>query len=184
MSAFPLLDTARLHLREMVANDAPALFAIHGTRAAMRWFGTELMTNADEAAKLVEVFASWRALPNPGTRWGIGSRTDGQLIGTCGLFKWNRAWRSCTIGYELAQERQGQGLMHEALQTILPWGFEQMALNRIEAQVHVQNQPSLRLLENLGFRREGVLRQAGFWWGEHHDLVQLSLLREDLGRTG
>jgi ribosomal-protein-alanine N-acetyltransferase len=52
-------------------------------------------------------------------------------------------------------------------------------LNRIEAQVHPENAASLKLLRRLGFVEEGRQRQAGFWWGGHHDLVQLSLLRHE-----
>jgi len=54
-----------------------------------------------------------------------------------------------------------------------------MQLNRIEATVHPENQACLKLLERLGFVQEGRLRQAGFWLGEHHDLLQLSLLRAE-----
>ncbi|MCP6726359.1 GNAT family N-acetyltransferase, partial [Klebsiella pneumoniae] len=75
----------------------------------------------------------------------------GPLIGSIGLFKWNPGWRCCTLGYELARGRQGQGLMSEALRAALAWGFEHMELNRIEAQVHPDNQASLKLLERLDF---------------------------------
>ncbi|MFP3520097.1 GNAT family N-acetyltransferase, partial [Pseudomonas sp. SIMBA_077] len=82
------------------------------------------------------LFTSWRSLPNPGTRWAIERHNQPGLLGTCGLFKWNRQWRSCAVGFELAKSAQGQGLIGEALQAIVGWGFEYMALNRIEAQVH------------------------------------------------
>lgn len=128
---------------------------------------------------MVTAFAAGRALANPATRWAITDRTTGQLLGTCGLFKWNRNWRSSALGYELAHSAWGQDLMQEALDTVLDWGFENMALNRVEAQVHPQNTASINRLETLGFLREGLLRQAGFWLGEHRDLVQYSLLREE-----
>ena len=177
MSDFPTLNTARLHLREILPTDAPALFAIHGDVEAMRWFGTDPMLTLQDAEKLVATFAAGRALANPGTRWAITDRTSGQLLGTCGLFKWNRNWHSCALGYELARSAWGQGLMHEALDAVLDWGFEHMDLNRVEAQVHPHNTASIKRLEALGFVREGLLRQAGFWLGEHRDLLQYSLLR-------
>lgn len=176
---FPALPTARLYLREIVASDAPTLFHIHRDVDAMRWFGTDPLTTLQEAEQLVERFASWRHAPNPGTRWGIEDRATGALIGSCGLFKWNRGWRVCSLGYELAQPAWGQGFMQEALVAALTWGFEHMALNRVEAQVHPDNLASLKLLDKLGFVQEGVLRQAGYWLGAHRDLIQLSLLRQD-----
>jgi ribosomal-protein-alanine N-acetyltransferase len=179
MTDFPTLNTARLHLREIVAVDARALFSIHSDAQAMLWFGADPMKSRQDAEKLVEAFAAGRALANPATRWAIVDRVGGQLLGSCGLFKWNRNWRSSALGYELARSAWGKGLMQEALVAVLDWGFENMALNRIEAQVHPQNTASIKRLEALGFIREGLLRQAGFWLGAHHDLAQYSLLRED-----
>ena len=60
MSEFPTLKTQRLHLREITATDATALLAIHGDTQAMRWFGTDPMTDLPQAEKLVDVFAAWR----------------------------------------------------------------------------------------------------------------------------
>jgi ribosomal-protein-alanine N-acetyltransferase len=182
MSEFPTLQTQRLHLREITATDATALLAIHGDTQAMRWFGTDPMTDLPQAEKLVDVFAAWRKLHNPGVRWGIALQDRDALIGTCGLFKWNRGWRCCTLGYELAQRAWGQGYMHEALTAALDWGFEHMALNRIEVQVHPDNTASLRSVQALGFQYEGRIRQAGFWLGEYHDLLQYGLLRSDYPR--
>lgn len=179
MTDFPHLETERVLLREMVAADAPALLAIHGDQDAMRWYGAEPLMTMEQAVALIGAFAAWRQLPNPGVRWGIERKADQHLIGSCGLFKWNRSWRSCVIGYELATTAQGQGFMIEALSEALAWGFEHMDLNRIEAQVHANNALSIRLLAKLGFVREGCMREAGFWHGQHHDLQQFSLLRRD-----
>ena len=178
-SDFPTLETDRLLLREIVAADAPALFAIHGDADAMRWFGTDPLTAPEQAEKLVDTFAAWRQMPNPGTRWGLQRKSDGRLIGSCGLFKWNRGGKSCIVGYELARSAWGGGFMGEALAAALAWGFEHMALNRVEAQVHPENTASIHVLRGLGFMQEGRLREAGFWLGDHHDLLQLALLRRE-----
>lgn len=179
MSDFPTLETDRLILREIVASDAPALYDIHSDARAMRWFGSDPLVNLQHAEKLIETFASWRQMPNPGTRWGIERKSDNRLLGTCGLFKWNRGWRSCIAGYELARSAWGAGFMVEALSAALTWGFEHMELNRVEAQVHPENVASIRLLRTLGFVEEGRLREAGFWLGEYHDLLQFALLQSE-----
>jgi [ribosomal protein S5]-alanine N-acetyltransferase len=179
MNDFPILDTVRLRLREIVAADAPEVFATHGDVQAMRWFGTDPMTTVQQAEKLIETFAAGRQMPNPGTRWGMERKADHRLIGSCGLFKWNRTWGSCVIGYELASSAQGEGFMFEALSAILDWGFENMQLDRIEAQVHPENVASIKLLQKLGFVQEGRLREAGFWLGRRHDLLAFGLLRRE-----
>ncbi len=180
--AFPSLSTPRLQLREIVASDAPALLAIHGDREAMKWFGTDPLLDLEAAEKVIAGFANMRQLPSTGVRWGIvhaDAQRGGALIGTCGVFRWNRGWRTCLTGYELARHAQGQGFMTEALRAIYAWAFETMAVERIEAQVHPQNAPSLALLKTLGFVEEGLMREAGLWLGERRDLVQLGLLKRE-----
>jgi ribosomal-protein-alanine N-acetyltransferase len=58
-----------------------------------------------------------------------------------------------------------------------------MGVERIEAQVHPRNTPSLALLKKLGFVEEGLLREAGRWLGERRDLVQLGLLKREFVTT-
>ncbi|WP_455929204.1 GNAT family N-acetyltransferase [Pseudomonas fluorescens] len=176
MNTFPTLSTQRLRLRELQACDAPQLFSIHADAASMRWYGVDPMTDLAQAHALIDTFAQWRTHPNPGTRWGL--EHQGKLIGSCGLFKWNRAWNSCALSCELAPAARGQGLMREALQAMLDWGFEHMQLHRVEALVHPQNNASHALLERLGFKAEGTLREAGFWNGQRHDLRVLGLLAQ------
>ena len=180
---FPSLSTKRLQLREIVASDAPALLAIHSDREAMKWFGTDPLPDLEAAEKVIAGFANLRQQPNPGVRWGIVQARGGALLGTCGLFRWNRGWRTCLTGYELARHAQGHGYMTEALRAIFAWGFETMELERIEAQVHPLNTPSLALLKRLGFVEEGLLREAGYWLGERRDLVQLGLLKREFVRS-
>ncbi|WP_244136176.1 GNAT family protein [Burkholderia sp. BCC0801] len=181
--AFPTLTTSRLSLRELLPSDAPSLFAVHGDAEGMRWFGTDPMTDIAEADKLIQVFANWRR-SGSGVRWAIERLSDGLLLGTCGLFRWNRNWRSCAVGYELATFARGNGYMNEALSAAIDYGFDMMQINRIEAQVHPRNASSIQVLETLGFVREGYQRQAGYWRGTYHDLLQFSLLRSDCGRRG
>ena len=176
---FPTLETDRLFLRELMEADAAALLAIHGDAELMRLFGNDPIPDLASAEALIKTFSGWRQLPNPGTRWAIEIKGTAGLVGTCGLFGWNRAWRKCTVGYELAQTAQGKGYMQEALTAALSWGFKEMSVNRIEAQVHPDNGPSLKLLRRLHFVEEGRLRQGGYWAGQYHDLLQYSLLRQD-----
>jgi ribosomal-protein-alanine N-acetyltransferase len=179
---FPSLSTRRLQLREIVASDAPAVLAIHGDREAMQWFGSDPLVDLEAAEKVIAGFANMRQLPSPGVRWGIvhaNAARGSALLGTCGVFRWNRGWRTCLTGYELARHAQGQGFMREALRAVYAWAFDAMEVERIEAQVHPHNAPSLALLKALGFVEEGLLREGGLWMGERRDLVLLGLLRRE-----
>ena len=177
MIAFSTLDTARLTLREILESDAECLLQIHGDGEHMRWFGSDPIPDLDGARKLVATFASWRKEPVSGARWAMELKDRPGLIGTCGLFRWNRNWRSCVVGYEIAPAHRGHGYAKEALETMIAWGFREVQLNRIEAQVHPDNVPSLALLAKLGFVQEGHQREAGYWAGRHHDFLQYALLK-------
>jgi [ribosomal protein S5]-alanine N-acetyltransferase len=195
-SEFPVIETARLILREIVVEDAPALLAIHSDVEHMRFFGVAPLADLASAQSLVDAFAKLRQLPNPTARWAITLKQNAQkisqvpsegneqnyefaLMGSCGFFAWNRDWRRAMLGYELARAVQGHGYMHEALTALLAWGFAQMGLNRVDALIHPHNTSSMKLAEKIGFEREGLLREVGYWSGQHHDMVQLSLLRRD-----
>ena len=173
----PVIETERLVLREVIDDDAERLFGIHSDRSWMKWWGADPPTDVAETTELIEAWRGWRETPNPGVRWGLERADGGDLIGTCGLFRWNRGWRSCSTGFELAGDVGGRGYMSEAMTAVLDWGWKQMSLNRVEALVHPSNVPSRRLLERLGFVYEGRLRQAARWGGSYHDLLAMAVLR-------
>lgn len=86
-------------------------------------------------------------------------RDSNNLIGACGYHTWYPQHERAEIGYHLAESYRGIGLMSEAMPDILKFGFTEMELNRIEAQIEPHNLPSIRLIRKMGFQFEGYLRQ-------------------------
>ncbi|SNS76329.1 ribosomal-protein-alanine N-acetyltransferase [Noviherbaspirillum humi] len=175
---FPTLSTARLRLRRVTMQDADALFAIHSDVEWMKWYGVEPVTQRVQAEQLADMFSGW-FVAGTGFRWALERRLDGRLIGTCGLFRWNKSWRNCVIGYELARDCRRQGYMREALETVIDYGFDRMQVHRIQAETHPDNHDSIQLAQRLGFRYEGVHREQAYWSGHYHDLNCYSLLEQD-----
>ena len=160
--------------------DRGAIFRIFGNPSVMRLSGSDPLPDVDAASGLISYFADGRKLASPNTRWGIQLKDDATLIGTCGFFAWNRGWKKCSVGYELDPAWQKKGLMLEALGAVLTWGFQEMSLHRVEAQVHPENSASIKLMKSLGFTQEGVLREAAHWDAQVHDMLQFGLLRHEL----
>ena len=177
-NAFPQLHTRRLNLRQIVRADAPALFSIHSDVDWMRWYGVDPITSLVEAEHLADLFAGWFTA-GTGFRWALVRRQDRRLIGTCGLFRWNKSWRNCVIGYEIQRDHHGQGYMREAVAAVLNFGFDVMSLHRVQAETHPDNVASIGLATRLGFRFEGVHREQAYWNGHFHDLNCYSLLESD-----
>lgn len=174
---FPTLHTQRLRLRRIVPADTDALFAIHSDAHWMQWYGVEPVTRRAQAEQLAQLFAGWFAA-GTGFRWGLERKDDNRLIGTCGLFRWNKSWHNCVIGYEIARDCQRRGYMFEALREVIDYGFDAMELHRIQAETHPDNAASIALATRLGFRFEGVHREQAFWSGRFHDLNCYSLLAQ------
>jgi ribosomal-protein-alanine N-acetyltransferase len=127
------------------------------------------------ARYVVDLFAQ-----REGLRWGISIRDRAGLIGSAGLYDWDREVGSAELGYDLAPAHWGRGIMTETLRAILAYGFTTMELNRVQVLVMPRNERSLRLAEGLGFVREGVLRDHGVdETGTVCDDVVLSLLRRE-----
>ena len=175
---FPVLETERLRLRESRLADAEGIFAVLSSEAVTRHYNLSPLADVEEAEALVERrAAAFRRQER--IRWAIARREDDVVIGSCGYIHWNRESRRAEVGYELHSDWQERGLMREALSAALSFGFDRMDLNRVEALVVPENEPSQRLLRRLGFVEEGLLREHSFWKGRFHDLLLFSLLRKD-----
>lgn len=112
-------------------------------------------------------------------RLGIERQADQALIGICTLFNLDSQCRSAEIGYGLLPAAWGQGYMHEAMQALLHWGFSDLALNRVEAEVDPTNVGSVRTVERLGFVKEGHLRESCVVKGVLADSARYGLLQRE-----
>jgi len=177
---FPLLETENLVLRGLRPEDAPAVFRIFSDDQVTRHYDLDTFRDVSEARDLIDRF-NQRFLNQIGIRWGIVRRADpDDLLGTCGYNMWVQSSRRAILGYDLARAHWRQGIMREALQAVIRFGFEAMALNRIEALIFLENAASRRLLTRLGFQEEGVLREYEYLKGCFVDMMMYSLLKKDL----
>ena len=172
------LRTERLVLRPLRPDDAPALYGMHSDPRVMRyWSGTPW----PDATKAHEMIAKDASAMRDGehVRLGLARADDVELIGTCTLFAFNAQCRRAEVGYALARTAWGRGYMHEALGALLAYGFGELALNRVEADIDPRNAPSAKTLERLGFRQEGYLRERWIVAGEVSDSSLYGLLQRE-----
>ena len=106
-------------------------------------------------------------------------RGDDRLIGTIG-FQWiNIESRSCEIGYSIARRLWNRGLATDALKAILPFAFDTLGLNRVEARHDVRNPASGRVMERAGFKLEGISRECLMLKGRLADMANYALIKEE-----
>ncbi len=174
-STLPEFRAGRVRLRWLTEADVPSLFAVFSDPEVMRYWSSEPMADAGEAKSLLDDIRAHFAARTL-FQWGVALSEDDRVVGTCTLLHLDGRNRRAEIGYALAREQWGRGLMREALTALLDYAFTTLGLHRVEADVDPENAASLRLLGRLGFTREGVLRERWLVGGRAHDSVMLGLL--------
>jgi [ribosomal protein S5]-alanine N-acetyltransferase len=179
--AIPTLRAKRVMLRPIAASDALVLFSLFSDRDVTRFWSRPPMTHLAQARKLVrDIRAGYRS--GESLQFGIARCDDAALIGTCTLFHFYPACRRAEIGYALGRPHWGHGYMHEALQRLLAYGFDELDLNRVEADIDPRNEGSARTLARLGFAKEGYMRERWIVAGAKSDSALYGLLRSEWTR--
>jgi ribosomal-protein-alanine N-acetyltransferase len=177
------LHTERLLLRPLTLSDAPDLYEMRSDPRVMRYHSSTPWQSVELAQALIARDQTAMA-EGEYARFGIQRRSDGKFLGSCGLFNLDQQCRRAEIGYELNFSAWGFGYMHEALVRLIAFGFADMNLNRIEADVDPRNAPSVHSLERLGFQKEGHLRERWIVGNEVSDSLLYGLLRSEwIGRS-
>ena len=174
----PTLETDRLRLRPVTDADADALFAMHSDAHVLRYWDSPPWADRSRAGRFV---AASRTMAEDGTgvRLAIDRGSDGRFLGWCSLTRWNPEYRSAAMGYCLAEDAWGQGYGTEAARAVLDWAFGTLDLNRVQAETDTRNLASARVLEKLGFVREGTLREDCVVNGDVSDSWVYGLLRRE-----
>lgn len=172
----PQLADELIRLREWRAEDAEAVRAAVQDPEIPRFMGIPPNHTLEGVRRwLASVPADFES--GAGANLVIVSAESGRLLGSVGVT------RSCDdpgigeVGYWICADARGRGIASRAVALIVPWAFESMALARIEITTHEENTPSIRVAENCGFAREGVLRAYREHHGRRVDLVMFSRTR-------
>jgi RimJ/RimL family protein N-acetyltransferase len=168
----------RVRLRRMEAADVPALFAIYSHVEATRYLARPRMTELAHAEEMLSRIEAGYA-DGTSLQLAIERLADDAFLGVCLLFNVVARGARAEIGYILGREHWGQGYMAEALPALVAHAFGALDLNRLEADIDPRNTASARVLERLGFRREGLLRERWIVNGEKSDSAIYGLLRTD-----
>jgi RimJ/RimL family protein N-acetyltransferase len=172
------LATPRLDLRPLTPEDAPSLFAICSDADVMRYGASPPWTDLQTALETIERDRC-AALGGMGFGLGLFRRGDGVLIGSCSLFHIDTQCRRAEIGYILSSSAWGSGFATEAVSALLAYAFDEMKLNRIEADIDPLNTASARVLERQGFVQEGLMRERWIVAGRKSDSAWFGLLAAD-----
>lgn len=174
----PVLETNRLVLRPLLADDAQDIFDYAQDPEVSNpgmWqpYGS-FEECSDHVAHLVGLYS--RGL----MWWALECKTTGKVVGRVELSDWEDHDKRAELSYALARERWGQGLMTEAVESAVHYGWQILRLNRLSAKVIVGNAASIKLLAKVGMVKEGRLRQYIKIKEKWEDVDVYSVLRRDV----
>jgi ribosomal-protein-alanine N-acetyltransferase len=178
----PTLTTERLVLRALRPSDAADVLVFRGDPEVQKYDDPPIHTLEEAADFIAEMRRECAAQDQQ--MWAVIVKGSDTVIGLVSLqhrgHRGDLFHRRAEVGYGFARATWGQGFGSEAVRAVVRHGFEQLNLNRIYAETIADNHPSVRLLERLGFVREGTRREHSLEEdGLFHDSAIYGLLRSD-----
>ncbi|NJK45530.1 MAG: GNAT family N-acetyltransferase [Pleurocapsa sp. SU_196_0] len=163
------ITTTRLRLRHLEPRDAATLVAYRSDPSVARF---QSWTPPYPQSQALELIAEMQARDLTDEGWTqvavVDLETDA-LLGDIGVRRFEP--RHAEIGFTLARQHQGRGIMREALEALLEYIFTELGVHRVIANTDVRNHASQTLLTRLGFRLEAVNTESwledGQWFDEH-----------------
>ena len=177
-SELPALESDRLILRKLEMADTKDIFEYAAEPAVSRFMPWQAHKTTDDTAEFVDFVLDGYANHSQLT-WAIELRSENKMIGTIDFVSWLEKRQRAEIGYTLSHHYWGQGLMLEAAEALVNFGFKEMDLIKVEAPIMLDNKQSQRVAEKLGMIREGVLRKHMIIKGEFVDLAMYGVLKEE-----
>ncbi|WP_406686374.1 GNAT family N-acetyltransferase [Rossellomorea vietnamensis] len=178
MEKYPVFETERLVLRQIAMEDVGFLYELYTSLDVLRYFGMSPIESKDVAISMVENYEKHLESGGP-MRWAIVEKESNKMIGTCGFHGISKAYKRCEIGYDLHPGHWGKGIMGEALSPLLHYLFSEKGMIRIGAVIVPYNKASARVVEKLGFKQEGLLREYILQDDQAFDAYMYSLLKKE-----
>lgn len=170
------LTTERLILREFNENDCQDVLAYQSDPKYLRYYAWTGRTAEEVQSFVQELIDKQKEQPRTKYQLAVTLRANRELIGNCGIRMDAPKAHQADIGYELAPAHWGHGYATEAMNALVEFGFRQLGVHRIWAWCIAENIGSVRVLEKLGMRLEGRLRENEYFKGRWWDTLLFGLL--------
>ena len=147
---FPTLTTEHLVLRQLKIEDQNKIFKLRSDKNVNKYLDRPKANSLQDALAFIEKINT-SIQNNEALYWAISLKDHDQLTGTICLWNFSKEDLTAEIGYELLPEYQGRGIMQEAFEKVIAFGFEKLNLREIVAELDQENSRSVKILERNGF---------------------------------
>jgi len=148
-SDFPALTTKRLRLRALETKDQSEIFELRSDKTIAKYLDRPLCNSLQEAQKFIEKISAQNNYQ--WYYWAITSKKSNTLLGTICLWNFSQNKKLAEVGYEMRTNFQGKGYVKEGLQKVLEFGFQNLNLYKIKAEITPDNKNSLKMLQKFNF---------------------------------
>jgi ribosomal-protein-alanine N-acetyltransferase len=177
------LETERLVLRALRSDDAQTVARLAGRREiAHTTISIPHPYSVEQAREWIATHAG-QGSPSKERVLGITTKADDQLIGAVSLREIDTEHSQAEMGFWIGVDRWGKGYAAEAARAVIAYAFGELKLNRVYAHHMARNPASGRVLEKIGMKWEGVLRQRVRKWGVFEDVVLMAIIQDDWRRA-
>ena len=175
---FPLLETKRLILRRVNGYDTDTILSLRSNDEVMRYIPRPYLKDKEDALELIAMFND-KIENGIAINWGICLLDEPtKLLGIIGYYRMKPEHYRSEVGYMLFPEYHGKGIVSEALQKVVEYGFKEMKLHSIEAILDPKNIASEKVLLKNGFVKEGHFIENEYYEGHFLDSMIYSLLNK------
>ncbi|ADO83943.1 GNAT family N-acetyltransferase [Ilyobacter polytropus] len=175
---FPVIKTERIVLRNFYKRDIENIYNIRTCDEVMKYMDAPKMGSLEETERFLN-FTLKTHREEKALNWVITQKDSEEMIGYIGFWRIDKGHYRGELGYALDKNFWNMGIMSEAVEEVLKFGFENMGLNSIEANVNPLNTKSINLLEKCGFKREGYFRENYYFNGNFIDTATFSIIKKD-----
>jgi ribosomal-protein-alanine N-acetyltransferase len=173
---FPNLETKRLLLRQVNTNDVDTILDLRSNDEVMKYIPRPYLKTKEDALALITMFDD-KIENGIGINWGIYFLDEPEkLIGIIGYYRMKPEHYRAEVGYMIFPKHNGKGIVSEALQKVVEYGFKVMKLHSIEAILDPENKGSEKVLLKNGFVKEAHLIENEYYEGRFLDSMIYSLL--------
>jgi len=174
------LITKRLHLRKFEVSDSKYIVKLlKNKEVPATTLNLPYPCSIDQANQIISEYKNAEK-NGEALRWVITVKDTNEFIGGIRLVP-NKIFNSAELGFWLGKAFWQHGYAFEAAAEVIEFAFNTLAINRLEAHAMVENTPSIRLLEKLGFSKEGLHPELVIKWGNYKDVVTFGFLKKNYG---
>ena len=176
------IQSTNLNIRPLTKEDSSKLFNLYSDTEVQLYTDIEILKSLSDTQKLINAWNK-EADEQDLIFLGIFSRATKDFLGTISLFNIDRKHSFGSLGFQLVKDYWGRGIMNESLNYFIKFVFEELNFHRIEAQTYTGNERSIKVLNRLGFSKEGQLRQNFLIENKYEDSYLYSILRTEFLNT-